>query len=812
MRKNYFLVFFATLFVFLFISCNDVFNENSTASEYGDIVMHIPSEAEKTEDGVSEFSDSSNFSDSSKNANLKAYSYKVSLKHSSGTVSVLEGEIQEKVAVKFSGALIGNYEITAQIFDKKGKLCYECFGTAVVKNEKVSEVTLVQKKVIKVLSYSAEFEKIMNSFQKTHPKFPYTIQTTVYDKSLEQYEKNLERELSKPTAFSPDIFVTDISFVDKYIRGTLNQYLLPYKELGINVDAKLKESEIAKYTVDFGSDKTGEVLGLSYNTTEGAFIYKRSVAERVFGTSEPSKVAEKIGGKTGKWDSFKEAAEACADKNISIVSGYSDIWNAIANSSASGWIGQSKSLVIDSMREEFFEDTKDFYDTGWSNGTEKNSEEWVNDIAGIGLRPVLGFFGSLDYANTIIADNSGSSFGDWALCSAPVDFISGGSWVCVNNKLSENKKKYVKELIEWLTLDASKDGLLYNWANGDISKGYKKTVPSKKVMKSISSKDLFFGGQNVYEIFYDSADIKIDKCSEYDNEINDLWLKEIKAYVNDKKDRDVALNDFMKNVHNQLGLSVTLIDNKTNAQKEFVKASTCVEGVRFDVLLPANYDLENCDLWITETDSGISVFPSVEYLKKILESESFNTSDSSRKISLYYPQAEKGIVYKFEVHYINNGRRTILPVYATAGGGKTYIKWDSAYENPDNLMIELEKPFKDGMPKDKRMGIIKLTKSLSGYFDSGKEVSDLQLEYAVSLSKYFDSAIFDGYISRPNYVAYGKVNELLNGKTFEYNAIPSSENPYYYGSVALKFRIKNFEKQFFRIAPLNSEVYDYNED
>ena len=799
MRKNNFFVFFATLFVFIFISCNDVFNGNPASNEYGDIVMHIPSKAE-------------NDDEYSNDSNLKAFSYKVSLKHSSGTVSVMEGELQEKVAVKFSGALSGSYEITAQIFDIKGNLCYECFGNAVVENEKVSEVTLVQKKVIKILSYSTEFETIMNSFQKTHPDFPYTIQLSVYDKSLEQYEKNLESELSKPTAFSPDIFIADISFVKKYTSGAMSQYLLPYHELGIDIAAKIQEGEIAQYTVDFGSDKTDDILGLSYFTTEGAFIYKRSVAEKVFGTSEPVEVAEKIGGKTGSWDLFKEAAEVCADNSVSIVSGYSDIWNAIANSSESGWNGQGKALVIDSTRYDFFASAKELKDKGWANGTEKDSEEWMNDISGNSLRPVLGFFGSLDYANTVIADNCGSSFGDWAMCSAPVDFISGGSWVCVNKKLSENKKDYVKELIEWLTLDVSENGLLYNLANGDVLNGYKKTVPSKKVMKAISSNDLFFGGQNVFEVFYDSAAINIEKCSEYDEVINALWLEEVKAYVNDEKDRDVALNDFMKNVHNQLGLSVTLIETENNYQDEFVKAYACVDGVKFDVIIPAGYDAETCDLWITETDSGISVFPSEEILERIKEAEAFNSSVSARKISLYYPQTEKGIVYKFELHYLNKGKKTVVPVYATAGGGKTYIRWNSEYENPDNLMIELEKPYTDGMPKDKRMGIIKLKRSLSGYFDLEKEISDTQLEYAVSVSKDSVFAVFDGYISKPNYIAYIKFNELLNGKTFEYNEIPSSDNPYYFGSVALKFKIKGFDKQFFRIAPLNTEVYNYNAD
>ena len=101
MRKNSFIVFFATLFVFLFASCNDVFNGNSAESEYGDIIMHIPSEAENAETGLSDYVKSS---DSSKNTNSKAFSYKVSLKHSSGAISVLEGEFQEKLTVKFSGA------------------------------------------------------------------------------------------------------------------------------------------------------------------------------------------------------------------------------------------------------------------------------------------------------------------------------------------------------------------------------------------------------------------------------------------------------------------------------------------------------------------------------------------------------------------------------------------------------------------------------------------------------------------------------------------------------------------------------------
>ena len=47
-----------------------------------------------------------------------------------------------------------------------------------------------------------------------------------------------------------------------------------------------------------------------------------------------------------------------------------------------------------------------------------------------------------------------------------VGFFWGGSWVLANK--DTKVPKAVGEIIEWITLDASENGLQYYWANGTL--------------------------------------------------------------------------------------------------------------------------------------------------------------------------------------------------------------------------------------------------------------------------------------------------------------------------------------------------------
>ena len=75
-----------------------------------------------------------------------------------------------------------------------------------------------------------------------------------------------------------------------------------------------------------------------------------------------------------------------------------------------------------------------------------------------------------------MAGNSGGSkpgegtYGDWAACAPNVGFLWGGTWLVSNKAVSGTEKAAgVAEILTWITLDTSEDGLQYGWANGTWS-------------------------------------------------------------------------------------------------------------------------------------------------------------------------------------------------------------------------------------------------------------------------------------------------------------------------------------------------------
>ncbi|MDF2845005.1 MAG: putative secreted protein [Herbinix sp.] len=150
-------------------------------------------------------------------------------------------------------------------------------------------------KVINVWSFTDEVPKMLEKYKELHPDFPYEIKTTIIATTEGQYQPALDLALSGGGADAPDIFCAESAFVLKYTQGDASQYAATYKDLGIDVDKLLKEADIAQYTVDIGSNTDGNLVGLGYQATGGAFIYRRSIAKDVWGTDDPAVIKEKIG-------------------------------------------------------------------------------------------------------------------------------------------------------------------------------------------------------------------------------------------------------------------------------------------------------------------------------------------------------------------------------------------------------------------------------------------------------------------------------------------------------------------------------------
>ena len=424
-------------------------------------------------------------------------------------------------------------------------------------------VVMAADDVINVYAFTDEVPNMINKFVETHPDFGYTINPTIIATTDGAYQPALDQALAAGGDDAPDIYCAEAAFVLKYTQGDAAGYAMPYEDLGIDVDAELEAADIAQYSVDIGTNPDGKVVGLGYQATGGAFIYRRSIAQDVWGTDDPATISEKIGGGSGSWDQFFAAAEELKAKGYGTISGDGDLWHAVENSSDTGWIVDGK-LNIDPKREAFLDLSKQLKDNDYHNDTQDWQDAWFADMKGEGTKGIFGFFGPAWLINYTMAPNCGGeavgegTYGDWAVCESPIGFFWGGTWLLANK--DTQKADAVKQIIDWITLDCSETGLQYLWANGtmvDGEQGTKDAVASSTVMNMSNGEVDFLGGQNMFDVFVPANAFANGKnLTQYDETINQYWRDAVREYTAGNLSREDAIAAFKQNVADNLDVIV----------------------------------------------------------------------------------------------------------------------------------------------------------------------------------------------------------------------------------------------------------------
>lgn len=405
-----------------------------------------------------------------------------------------------------------------------------------------------EKQVINVWTFTDEVQTLVQTYFQAHPDLDYELNFKILSYNDGSYQKALDEALKNPDKNSPDIYAVELSFAQKYTKGAMQDYAMPYSDLGFNIKSLANKNRIPKYTLDIGSNTKNEVNALCYQTSGGVFIYRRSIAKEVFGTDDPAKINKIIGASTGSWDNFLKAAEKLEKSGYKIVSGIEDVWTAYQGNSKKGWIVDGK-LYIDPKREKFMEDAKKLIKNNWTNNANLWSDEWYFGMNGYSKAPVFGYFGPSWFINYTLDVNSNyqneGTYGDWATCLAPNGFIWGGTWILVNKNLSKEKKSIVKELINYITLDTSNNGILYKWASGELTNGFRDTVASGTLMHKTHYEHPLLGNQNLFE-YLETADSMASgtNITDYDTAINSCWLKYVQEYAQDRMSLTDALESF----------------------------------------------------------------------------------------------------------------------------------------------------------------------------------------------------------------------------------------------------------------------------
>lgn len=469
----------------------------------------------------------------------------------------------------------GLYTVTMSANDANGKVIAIGTDSIIVKKtdtgtadiklkiypySKAASDPITDPVTLNVYAFTDEVPGMIEKYCELHPEDNITINNKIAAFTDGQYMPVLDEALKDNTV---DIYAAESAFLLRYSKGDMSDYAMPYEDLGIDIDYAVQAAKIAPYTIDLGSNKAGKINALWYQSTGGCFIYRRSIAKEVFGTDDPAEINEIIGGGTNSWDNFWKVAAKCAEKGVAVVSGDGDLWHAMESSADKGWVVDDK-LYIDPKREKFLDFSKDLTDKGYSNQTTDWTKGWYDDMSGKGEKPVFGFFGPAWLINYTIARYCGGeavgegTYGDWAVCSSPVGFYWGGTGVLVNKNIDESKKKAVRKIIEWITLDTTKDGLLYKWASGTLynENGTKDAVASGVVMAQTDGTMAFLGGQNMYDYFVPANQYATGKLlTELDGDINGFWRDQVRAYASGQKTREAAIADFKAIVFEVFGIA-----------------------------------------------------------------------------------------------------------------------------------------------------------------------------------------------------------------------------------------------------------------
>ena len=344
------------------------------------------------------------------------------------------------------------------------------------------------------------------------------------------YQQKLDEALLKQADASADdkidIFLSETDYVFKYTDKDAD-VAMPLKDLGIDPD-------ITRTTA---SDSDGVQRGSTWQCCPGLLVYRRDIAQDVFGTDDPAAVGEKV----KDWDTLKATAEELKAKGYYTFASYADTFRLYGNSISESWVQPGDTTVkVDPQIMNWIDNSKEWLDAGYLNPTVKGqwNDDWNKAMSS--QSNVFAFLLPAWGIDFVLNPNWDGDAGAWAVTNPPQEYNWGGSYI--HAATGTDNPEHAKDII--LAMTADKDNLL------KISKDYSDFTNTKSGMQEAATDDAnfsseFLGGQNAFQYFAPVAEnIKIAPLSAYDQGCVELIQNSFSDYFQGEVDFDKAKANF----------------------------------------------------------------------------------------------------------------------------------------------------------------------------------------------------------------------------------------------------------------------------
>lgn len=352
------------------------------------------------------------------------------------------------------------------------------------------------------------------------------------------YQQKLDEALLKQADASADdkidIFLSETDYVFKYTDKDAD-VAMPLKDLGIDPDKDLADQY--DFTRTTASDSDGVQRGSTWQCCPGLLVYRRDIAQDVFGTDDPAAVGEKV----KDWDTLKATAEELKAKGYYTFASYADTFRLYGNSISESWVQPGDTTVkVDPQIMNWIDNSKEWLDAGYLNPTVKGqwNDDWNKAMSS--QSNVFAFLLPAWGIDFVLNPNWDGDAGAWAVTNPPQEYNWGGSYIHVAT--GTDNPEHAKDII--LAMTADKDNLL------KISKDYSDFTNTKSGMQEAATDDAnfsseFLGGQNAFQYFAPVAEnIKIAPLSAYDQGCVELIQNSFSDYFQGEVDFDKAKANF----------------------------------------------------------------------------------------------------------------------------------------------------------------------------------------------------------------------------------------------------------------------------
>jgi len=415
---------------------------------------------------------------------------------------------------------------------------------------------------LRVASFTDEVHVWATAFQGENPDVNVEVQVTTMEGGL--YQEWLMNLLATSSNV-PDVVFLEAEFIRQFIETPFFRdlsHLVPYAQA----------IDTFQFTIDAGT-YNGETRAFSFQATPGVMYFRRSMAQRYLGTSDPAEVQNFFLTREDLIESGRLIRDGSGGSSF-LVAGASEFFRGFTANRTQPWV-VNNTLTIDPLMYDFVDFSRQLTDEGLQAQISAWSAEWFQgmndnlvDAHGNPIQIFAYLLPTWGLPYQLMAQGTDTA-GDWGIIESPFPYQWGGTWMAVTRDAAN--PEVAEAFIRFATMDATN---LERWATGYFSNDFLRTidpslpeniarapgdfVSSQQVVNAISGQFAtgavadFLGGQNPYETFGRLApNISLELMQGTDAAIGDRWQDAVGAYLEGELN---SLEEILQSFRNDISI------------------------------------------------------------------------------------------------------------------------------------------------------------------------------------------------------------------------------------------------------------------